>query len=34
MSWLTEEWTGSDDRDLRRGMNTTLTRLKAAAEAA
>ena len=36
MSWLTEKWTGSDDRDadLRRGMTTTLTRVKAAAESA
>lgn len=35
MTWLTEKWTGSDDRDadLRRGMTTTLARLKAAAEA-
>jgi uncharacterized protein YndB with AHSA1/START domain len=34
MTWLTEKWTGSTDRDadLRRGMTTTLTRLKAAAE--
>jgi hypothetical protein len=34
MSWLTEKWTGSSDRDadLRRGMQTTLARLKAAAE--
>lgn len=36
MTWLTEKWTGSPDRDadLRRGMTTTLARLKAAAEAA
>jgi uncharacterized protein YndB with AHSA1/START domain len=36
MSWITEKWTGSDDRDadLRRGMTTTLARLKAAAESA
>jgi uncharacterized protein YndB with AHSA1/START domain len=35
MSWLTEKWTGSSDRDadLRSGMETTLARLKAAAEA-
>jgi hypothetical protein len=35
MSWLTEKWTGSSDRDadLREGMQTTLARLKAAAEA-
>lgn len=34
MSWLTERWTGSSDRDadLRRGMLTTLERIKAAAE--
>jgi hypothetical protein len=34
MTWLTEKWTGSSDRDadLRRGMTTTLDRLKAAAE--
>jgi carbon monoxide dehydrogenase subunit G len=34
MTWLTEKWTGSTDRDAdqRRGMTTTLTRLKAAAE--
>jgi uncharacterized protein YndB with AHSA1/START domain len=34
MSWLTEKWTGSDDRDadLHRGMTTTLARIKAAAE--
>jgi uncharacterized protein YndB with AHSA1/START domain len=36
MTWLTEKWVGSSDRDadLRRGMNETLARLKAAAEAA
>src|SRR3954454_15516500 len=36
MSWITEKWTGSDDRDadLHRGMTTTLARLKAAAESA
>jgi hypothetical protein len=35
MTWLTEKWTGSPDRDadLRRGMTTTLARLKQAAEA-
>jgi hypothetical protein len=35
MNWVTEKWTGSDDRDvdLRRGMQTTLARLKEAAEA-
>jgi hypothetical protein len=35
-TWLTEKWTGSPDRDadLRRGMTTTLARLKGAAEAA
>ena len=35
MTWVTMKWTGSDDRDedLRRGMATTLERLKAAAEA-
>ena len=34
MTWLTEKWTGSSDRDadLHRGMTTTLARLKAAAE--
>jgi hypothetical protein len=34
VNWLTEKWTGSSDRDadLRRGMETTLARLKAAAE--
>ncbi len=36
MTWLTMKWTGSEDRDadLRVGMTTTLTRIKAAAEAA
>ena len=36
MSWLTEKWTGSSDRDadLHRGMTTTLARIKAAAERA
>ena len=36
MSWLTEKWVGSDDRDadLRSGMATTLQRIKAAAESA
>ena len=36
MNWMTEKWVGSSDRDadLRRGMTTTLARLKAAAEAA
>jgi uncharacterized protein YndB with AHSA1/START domain len=36
MSWLTERWTGSADRDadLHAGMVTTLDRLKAAAEQA
>ena len=35
MSWITERWTGSDDRDadLRRGMTLTLDRIKTAAEA-
>jgi len=35
MTWITERWTGSNDRDadLRQGMTTTLTRIKAAAEA-
>ena len=35
MTWITEKWTGSTDRDadLRRGMTTTLARIKAAAEA-
>ena len=34
MAWLTEKWTGSSDRDadLRRGMEVTLSRIKAAAE--
>jgi hypothetical protein len=34
MTWVTEKWTGSDDRDadLRRGMTETLSRVKAAAE--
>jgi len=34
MTWITEKWTGSNDRDadLHRGMTTTLSRLKAAAE--
>ena len=34
MAWLTDRWTGSPDRnaDLREGMTTTLTRIKAAAE--
>jgi hypothetical protein len=34
MTWITEKWTGSSDRDadLRRGMTTTIARLKAAAE--
>ena len=36
MTFITEKWTGSSNRDadLRRGMTTTLARLKAAAEAA
>ena len=36
MSWLTEKWVGSDDRDadLLSGMATTLQRIKAAAESA
>ena len=36
MTWITMKWTGSDDRDadLRHGMQTTLERIKAAAEAA
>jgi hypothetical protein len=36
MTWLTEKWVGSSDRDadLRRGLTETLARLKAAAEAA
>ncbi|MGH9225024.1 MAG: SRPBCC family protein [Acidimicrobiales bacterium] len=35
LSWLTEKWTGSTDRDadLHEGMETTLARIKAAAEA-
>ncbi len=35
MTWVTMKWTGSKDRDddLRRGMTTTLGRIKAAAEA-
>lgn len=35
MSWLTEKWSGSHDRDadLHEGMRTTLARIKAAAEA-
>jgi uncharacterized protein YndB with AHSA1/START domain len=35
MSWLTEKWVGSSDRDadLHEGMEVTLARLKAAAEA-
>ena len=35
MSWMTEKWVGSSDRDadLRQGMETTLERIKAAAEA-
>lgn len=35
MTFITEKWTGSSDRDadLRRGMTTTLARVKAAAEA-
>ena len=34
MSWITEKWTGSSDRDadLRTGMTTTVARIKAAAE--
>jgi uncharacterized protein YndB with AHSA1/START domain len=34
MSWLTEKWTGSRDRDadLQRGMSITLERIKVAAE--
>jgi hypothetical protein len=34
MTWITEKWTGSTDRDadLHRGMETTLARLKSAAE--
>ena len=36
MTWLTEKWTGSGDRDadLHRGMTTTLARIKTTAEAA
>ena len=36
MTWITEKWTGSDDRDgdLHQGMVTTLARLKEAAESA
>ena len=36
MSWITEKWVGSDDRDadLRRGMEVTLARVKQAAETA
>src|SRR4051794_15183555 len=36
MSWLTEKWVGSSDRDadLHAGMTTTLQRIKAAAEGA
>lgn len=36
MSWLTEKWTGSTNRDddLRQGMQTTLQRIKAGAERA
>ena len=36
MTWLTEKWTGSSDRDadLHAGMLSTLERIKAAAEAA
>ena len=36
MTWITMKWTGSADRDadLHEGMLTTLSRLKAAAEAA
>ncbi len=35
VSWLTEKWVGSSDRDadLHEGMQTTLSRIKAAAEA-
>ena len=34
MTWMTEKWTGSSDRDadLHEGMTTTLARIKAAAE--
>jgi uncharacterized protein YndB with AHSA1/START domain len=36
MSWITEKWVGTDDRDadLHRGMVTTLAHIKAAAEQA
>ncbi|MEO9221084.1 MAG: SRPBCC family protein [Mycobacteriaceae bacterium] len=36
MSWLTEQWTGSSDRDadLHQGMTTTLAHIKTAAEQA
>lgn len=36
MTWLTEKWVGSSDRDadLQRGMTTTLARIKATAEQA
>ena len=36
MTWITEKWTGSSDRDadLRSGMITTLSRIKTTAEAA
>ena len=36
MTWVTEKWTGSTDRDadLHRGMTETLTRLRAEAERA
>jgi len=35
MTWMTEKWTGSSDRDadLHEGMTTTIERIKAAAEA-
>ena len=35
MTWITEKWTGSDDRDadLHEGMLTTISKVKAAAEA-
>ncbi len=35
VNWLTEKWVGSSDRDadLHEGMVTTLSRVKAAAEA-
>jgi hypothetical protein len=34
MAWLTQKWVGGSDRDddLRKGMHTTLQRIKAAAE--